>query len=327
MLAVWTGASVCAAPFTSGNVIVANGDIVTEYTPAGSVVQSVPVQPPNDGSSVLVRDAVIDLSGRLHVMTFEPGTIMMSERAWLSTFDPLTGGWQHNTIDGWSLSGVTYYGGLGISDKYVFAPDLQTGGGEHDGIIRFPLNDLSSPERFHEVPGYGYDMWHAVKVGLDGYVYALTRGGSPNNLRRYDPDTMDELASFGVHKGASVMSVAVDANSDIYTIDLDGDIHHFNGSGTWIKTVPDAGSAGVDIEIFPDSTLLLGSGGGTVTITDTTFSTFSTIDTSDADRGGVFDVDFVAFTAVVPEPSTTFALAAFGLLVLGYCGWKRRKRS
>ncbi len=335
----WLPARCDADTFAPGNLLVANGSTVTEYTMAGETVQVIDIEPHGGHTSVLARDVVVDRFGRMHVMTFSPGVFMATEQAYLSTFDPASHTWQHHTIDGWSLSGTTYYGGISVNDDYLYAPDLQTGGGDGDGIIRFPLSDLSAPERFHEVPGSGYNLWHTIKVGLDGYVYALERGpipGDVDELRRFDPVSMEELASFSVHHGASVMSVAVAADGEIFTVDIDGDIHRHDADGVLLETMENV-VGGVDMELAPDGTIVVGSDrvpgppgstgaivhGATVKLTDPSFGSFSTFDVPYG--VGPFDVNFVAFISPVPEPPT-MALAATGLLTLLALLWRKPNR-
>ncbi len=316
-------AAQAADAFGEGNVLVANGSTVTEYTTSGAVVQTIPIEPREGQETVLVRDVVVDRFGRMHVMTMSPGAFMASEQAYLSTFDPQTDAWEHNTIDGWSLSSVTYYGGISVSDDYVFAPDLQTGGGEGDGIIRFPLSDLSAPERFHEVDGAGYNLWHTVKVGHDGNVCALERGPGIDNLRCFDPDTMEELNAFSLYHEASMVSVATDADGNIFTLNLDGDLHRHDASGTLLQTAENTGG-GVDMELAADGTLLLGSAGTTITLTNTLFDEFSSFEVPGGD--GLFGVNFVAYVVPVPEPSALL-LTASGLLGLLVWWWKRAARA
>ncbi len=314
LAALSVNTQVGAETFTPGNVIVANGGTVYEYTTAGGIVQTIPVEPADGGTDVLVRDAAVDLSGRLHVMTFSPGNFMASEQAWLSTYDPRTSIWQHNTIAGWSLPSVTYYGSIGINDQYVYCPDGQTGGGENDGIIRFSLDDLSSPVRFHEIEGPGYNDWHTMTIGLDERLYALNRDGA---LHRYDADTMELLEVLpSVNRGASVMGVAVDADSSIYTVDLDGVISRFDAAGQWIESVTGGFDPSVDIEIWPDGTLLIASAGEVVNLTTTSLDDFQWFDTGEFRRHGIFDRNFIAATVTVPEPATV-TLFAVAILVAG----------
>jgi hypothetical protein len=108
---------------------------------------------------------------------------------------------------------------------------------------------------------------------------------------------------FSIFRNASITSVTVDAASNIYTIDLDNIIHKFSPDGTWIEdaTIP---GVGIDLEVFPNGKLIVGSAGETATITDTSFSRFSTIDTTYVQRHEGFDRNFIVFSAAIPEPST-----------------------
>ena len=101
-----------AGAFAPGSILVANGSRITEYAANGDPARVIDIQPREGQTSVLARDVVVDRYGRIQVMTFSPGAFMASEQAYLSTYDPAAGTWQHNTIEGWSLASVTYYGGL-----------------------------------------------------------------------------------------------------------------------------------------------------------------------------------------------------------------------
>lgn len=310
------------APFTPGNIVVANGGSVTEYKSNGTIVQSIVVPPADNRASVTVRDAVIDRFGRLHVMTSVPSGSTSNQNTWLSTLDPNTDRWEHHTRAGWSLTGVSYNGGIGVSDKYVFAPDMRTGsGGASEGIIRFPLDELIQPELFDDG---SQSIWRTVKVGLDGFVYALTSSG---DMKRYDPETMRELRHFQIFRNASITSLTVDAKSNIYTIDLDNVIHRFNPDGIWIESITIPG-VGIDLEVFPNGTIIVGSTGATATITDTSFNSYSTIDTTYVQRHGDFDRNFIVFSAAIPEPSTLLlSIPALAALSTRRRAWHHVARS
>lgn len=268
------------APFGPNNLLVANGHTFREYTRDGQLVQQVAIASPNTDTPT-ARDIEVDASGRVHIMSIAGGTFM-------STFDPRDGSWQHNTIAGWDLTGVTYYGGTAVTERYVFAPDRATGPGPESGIIRFDLNDLSIVERFPAALEP-----HAVTYGLNGLLYIIDRNG---NIAAYDPLTVELVRDYpfgAVFNGASVTGVAVDFNGDIYTSDLDNNIHRNDSDGNLIHTLFDT-TVVHDINLEPAGTLVGSSTAGAITLTDRQLDAFTTFATPDGP--GPFDVNFVSFT-------------------------------
>ena len=107
-------------------------------------------------------------------------------------------------------------------------------------------------------------------------MYALERGSTVGELQRFDPVTMELLDRFPVYHGASVMSVAVAADGEIFTVDLHGTIYRHDADGVLLDSADDAG--GVDMELFPDGTIVVGSTGNTVTLTDRSLDKLSTFE-------------------------------------------------
>ena len=274
-----------------GNLLVANGDKVTEYTRTGAFVQQWVVPSPEEDREIVCRDVVVESRTKFHVMTF-PGTFMASESLYISTLDLSTGTWTHHTMPGWSLASVTYYGGLGIDRRYIYAPDQGTAGREEYGLVRFDRNDLTQPERFF-ADNPGDPLWHQVKVGLNGFVYALARGPG-FNLKKIAPESMNQVDEYQIYEDSSVVGIAIGRDGHFYTIDLDNKLVHYDDNGNVQETVEDMGHA--DVEVTWDGTIAVGSGGDTVTLTHKDDLTQKTeIDTSAHSRGGVFDFNFIAW--------------------------------
>lgn len=272
------GGPATALTFTPGNLLMSYNNQITEYTRTGEIVQQIAVPSPT-GESIVLRDLVLDEYNRLHVMS-GPSIFDL----YLSTLDLSDETWSHNTISGWSLGNVTYYGGIGISNNYIFAPDQSTGsGGGAAGIIRIPLDDLSSIERLPNSGG------HAATVGLDGYLYTVERYG---HVARIDPETMETTGTFNVYRDASVIGLAVAANGHIYSTDLDGDLHHFDSSGTFLEKVS---GFGVELNLALDGTLV-GTDRGTIDVTNIADLTTTTR----IDAMQPFNI-YQGFTIVVPD--------------------------
>lgn len=299
------------APLTPGDVLVSNGTSLVEYNPSGGKIRTITVPPSPGASSISLRDIVVSPDGNLQVL--DNG----STQCYLSTYNFSTQTWSQNTLSGWSLQGVTYYGGISADSNYVYVPDLTYGLDTTHGIIRFPLDNLSAPERF----ATSYSP-HAVKVGLDGLVYAFERSGL-GNLHVFDPNTLTHLRDVSVYKGASIESVAVASNGDIYTLDIGNAVKHLDPNGNLIASATDTSIIATDMELGRDGQIWLGSSGNKVTLTDTSLSSFSTFTTPLGP--GAFNNNFVAFTTAqsVPEPATLTLLGS-ALLALGVVHLRQR---
>ena len=270
---------------TEGNFLVANGAKVTEYTRTGSLVQQIDVPNPVQGVTVTCRDLVVESTTRFHLTTRNDFA------TYLSTYDTDTNSWTHRTVEGWSMSGVTYYGSIGMSPRYIYATDIGTGGQETYGIIRFDIADLDNPKRFYE-DNPGDPRWHEAKFGRDGFVYALSRGPG-FNLAKIDPETMETVDSFQIYD-SSIMGVSVAQNGHIYALTLNSDLIHYDETGKEVERIEDVG--GTDVELSGDGVFLVGSGGNKVTlVSENEFEKIIEIDTSEHDRGGAFDHNFVAW--------------------------------
>src|SRR5262245_23111538 len=102
-----------------------------EYTPAGGLIRSVNIpQVPGATGWDEARHLVIDPAGKVSVYngTFNP---------YLATYDPNAGSWSQTTYSGWSTVNNVSYGGLARFGSYIFATDMNTGGGAPNGIVRF----------------------------------------------------------------------------------------------------------------------------------------------------------------------------------------------
>lgn len=243
---------------TPGNILVSNtkfgGDppMLYEFTPGGVLVQEIDL--PNNGGG---RDVVLDSGGLVQVYngTFDPI---------LSAYDPVAGTFAERTMAGWSTVNNLTYGGLTAVGPYVFATDMSTANdGAPQGIIRFGPD---GEERF------ATDIQPIdVTAGLDGYLYALSRGsafnGGGNRVDVYDPATMQFVRTFMLPN--QHRAIAVDTNGDIFTAD---DINRYDANVVFIDTIEDPLGGLGDIDIAYDGTVILASHGGSIMVTDTAFS-------------------------------------------------------
>src|SRR5947209_4781928 len=92
-----------------------------EYTPTGALVRSVTVPPPPGSGGDTARDLVQDPAGKVYVYngTFTPA---------LATYNPGPATWSQQTYAGWNTVNNMSYGGLALTQNYVFASDMTIAG-------------------------------------------------------------------------------------------------------------------------------------------------------------------------------------------------------
>ncbi len=297
-----------ATEFSPGNLLVQAESEIREYDRAGNLLQSIPLDVVGDSGA---RDLTLDAEGNVHVYngTFDPV---------LSTFDPIAMTFSQRTALGWSTANNGSYGGITTLDGLVFVTDMNTSGdGEASGVVRF---DLETDEfiRFAD----GTDAID-LNLGLDGLLYVLSPGGSPEGrvLDVYDPistafvRTIDltEIFGFTGHR-----SIATDAAGNVYIADFDGDIAKVSADGQVLlqdNLCNIAASCNLyDIDVAEDGLVVIGDREGGVTVTDVDFSAFDSFDVTSGFQG--------AFVSIVPpsagDPAVSFSVSGAETFV-GLC--------
>lgn len=307
-----------AALFTTGNLLITGDNQIHEYTTSGQLVQSIPVQSPvasHTTRTKYLRDIAVK-GNDLYIYngTFDP---------YLSIYDSQSSSWNHHTYSGWSTVNNGTYGGIDTIGKYVFVTDMRTfgddGADEASGIVRFDISS-GSAERFAN----GIEMID-LTVGHDGYLYGLFPGGHPGGrfLDVFDPFSLVHVNSisfadiFG-HTGHR--SIAVDAESNVFIADWDGDIHKIDSEGNILLSMNLCSELGgsncsfYDIDIYLNGLIAIGEREGSVILTDNNFSFISTFETINPYYRG----SFVEFVHGVPLPSVffLFLLGMAELLIL-----------
>src|SRR5258706_3987954 len=293
-----------AAPFKPGNIVVANSPFgdedLFEYTPAGTLVQSINVAPADNG-----RDLLVDRIGRVHLYngTFNPV---------LTQYDPVSGSFSSRSFAGWSTVNNLTYGGLATSGRYIFASDMATGGGEPKGVVRFDL-DGGATVRFATTLE-PIDL----TVGLDGLLYTLTTGsafnGGGNRIDVFNPDSMAFVRTFSLPD--ENRGISVGANGHIYTAEDSpvSRVNHYDPSGVRLDFINDPGVGGfADIDINDAGGLLIPSHGALLLITDVNLDSIRSFPTRSS--------NLYSFAAWVPEPGAAMLLATTTLFL------RRRRRS
>lgn len=268
------GPRVFADNFVPKNLLISTGNQIYEYTYQGGYVRNIATVYPG-GYSVTerARDIAMDAEGDVHVYngTFYP---------YMSTYMTESASWNHMTYEGFSTVNNGSYGGIAVYDQTVFATDMSTAsGGEAQGVVAFDMA-TGQAQRFAENV-QPIDL----TIGLDGFLYLLSPGGSPGGrtIHVYDPanlsllDTIDLTAIFG---WTEHRAIAVDENGDIFIADWDGEIHHITSDGDIVATIsPSCNWSGsptncqfTDINIAADDGIALGTRFGEILVTNTGFS-------------------------------------------------------
>src|SRR5262249_3119773 len=128
---------------------------------------------------------------------------------YLSTYNPGSQSWSHQTFAGWSTVNNGSYGGIAAFDKYVFVTDMNTNGASEQGIVRFDITG-GPTVRFADTNEY-----IDVIMGLDGNLYGLTGG---NHVFVFNPTTLAPVRDFGLSAPGSndTRAIAVDAVGNVF---------------------------------------------------------------------------------------------------------------
>jgi hypothetical protein len=295
LLFLITISSVAAAGhFTPGDVVVTPWGLtsVMEYTPAGSLVQSLTVPHPEFYPDP--RGVVVDIWGRLHVYNnpFE---------TYLSTYDPVPGTWTHHSYPGWSSYNCYPCDALGAYQNYVFATDEAAYPAQQSGIVRFDTSDWSA-QRFASGQDYS-----DLTVGLDGLVYARRADAvdppPPTTIDVFDPGAMQLLRSVTLEN--RTLTLAVGSSGHMFGPYAQG-ILEFDAAGHLIANYP-LGVSGYlyDIDMRSDGSVVASSSSGEVVVTSPSLAPM-----------GSFRIITGSFSYVtfVPEMATPVRASSWGRL-------------
>jgi hypothetical protein len=287
----------CPSAFNPVDLLVVNGNLLSEYTPNGTLVQSMTVAYPGGGARPITESArgvAVGSSGLASVFNG-------SAAPYLSTLDPTTGTWTHTALTGDSVDNVAGEGQVGQYQQYVFAPNV---GSTTAGLVRIDtvansVTSLSTAAAYNN-----------VTVGLDGLVYATEAAAPVVDI--FDPTTLAALGSVTV--GGTPRGVAVDANGHIFVADDSGVINEFAHAGGQIGSInPNAGSL-TSITVAANGEVVAGTSSGNVVVTDETGSAFAVFPTNSSSSEA-----YVAF--VSPQtPSPVFNSAANATFTAGTAG-------
>ncbi len=317
LLAALGATSVQAAGFTSGNILVSNGNAITEYATHGDLVQSIATAYPGGyPATEYARYLVMPDANTLYLYngTFQP---------YVSRYDVGSATWSNVSMPGLSSVNAVSYGGIAATAKTVFVGDMMTySGGEAQGIVAIDRSTNAATRFATDIEPID------LSLGRNGLLYALSPGGSPDGrtIDVYNPDTLAHVQTIDLTKNLGWnehKALAVDQKGDIFLANSSGLIEHLDANGKLLGSISPtcswsgspSGCSFTDMDIAADSSaLVLGTRFGEVFLVDTGLKNWSSFKT---------DGVFVAFAAAVPEPSS-YLLMSLGLLGVGVV---RRKAS
>ena len=294
-----------AGAFTPGNVIVTSGGQLIEYTPSGTVVQTITIPTGGGDGGAGARDLMVDKNGNVQIYngTFSP--LLTQYNSVANTFSHQAGVFS-------TVNNLTY-GGLYAWGDYVFVTDMNTNGSAGAGLVRYNLTG-GTPVVF----GSGLD-YIDVTVGRDGTLYGLRNtgiNGGGFDVDKFNPTTGQSLGSVLV--GNEFRAMAVDANGDFYTVDLFNGIIHYNSSGQVVKTLADTVGGLGDIDLDANGNLVMASHSGAVVFTTTALT-----GETGFNHRNITAYNFVTWadpSLAVPEPSSA------AVMLIGACAIGRRHR-
>ena len=292
---------------TQGNVLVANGGIVYEYTRTGVLVGELTSDLRN-GVFSESRGIAYDRFGRTHVLIRPHDG---NDDIFLTTVDPSLGTTVFNEISFHNHNGNTTFGDIAVDQNYVYAPD-QVFARQGQGVIRYSLDDLGSPERILEQ----FDPTD-VSVGLDGNLYVQSSNGGTIDI--IDPTSLERIGGFRTVN--NMRDVEATADGTIFTLHNDQVVRRYSADGILEASLQLGRGANHSLALSSDGTLVIGSAGSDLFFTDTSLSSFTRVATpASLERTWGNFVTFAESTAV-PEPTSLAILS-----LLGVTGLLRRSR-
>lgn len=197
-------------------------------------------------------------------------------------------GWNHKTIDGWSIANNGTYGGITADDNYFYLGDMSTAyAGSLKGLLRV-TKDFSSTERY-------FDHYEFIDLtfGENGYLYALRN--TYGDLVVIDPKEMTIVAEVDLGHTSSSRAVTADSEGTIYMASWNGDISKYDAAGNLLESIDIDGSL-TDIDLQADR-ILIGTRAGDVHLLSTDLELISSFQVTN----GITFTSFYA-TALKPKP-------------------------
>ncbi len=280
-----------AAPISSENILVSADNVLHEYTPAGSFVQSFQI-PDGAGTipnSDIARDiAISDGSAVAHVYN---GTFTSS----MSTLNSSAPMWSHQTLAGLSTVNNVSNGGIAVARDYVYVTDMATAGaGAPQGIVRF--DSAGNSVRF--ATGIGPQD---LNIGHDGFLYAL----ADDEVHVYDPVSLAFQRSFDLDVTigpGDYRAIAVNAAGQLFVVTWTGTLYKTNANGGTLLSVNLGGNL-TDVDVSSTGLVVVGEWFGDVTTTDESFASPTSFTVSST----------ATFVAVGANPNVGLPISPFAV--------------
>jgi len=302
-----------AIPISNDNLLVSANRTIFEFDKSGVEVQRFITQDPSGSfpATESSRDLIVGFDKEIYLYngTFTP---------YISRYDSLTNEWDHFTTPGFSTVNNISYGGIARFGSTIFATDQVTGqNGQAQGVVALNTNTNTFSRFANSTEPVD------LTVGLDGLLYSL----ESSSLYKYDPSTfllLDIISLSGDNR-----SVAVDENGEIFIAQWDGDILHYDSTGSLLNSTnvlcnglsfgPRSCSFN-DIDISSTGELALSARFGEIILTDTALTDILEFNIGlPVNRGSAF-VEFTTESGPptsVPEPNTIilFLLGLIGIIL------------
>jgi hypothetical protein len=285
-----------AAPIDPNDILVSVENSVREFTPTGTLVQTIPFSYDNRYyfTGETLNGIVVDQYGLIDAVngTYNP---------YLTRYSPLSNTFTYKPYPGWNTGSGRTYGTIAAYQNFVFVNDLGSFLGQTGGIIRF---DVFSNTALRFATGTNFI---GLNMGLDGKLYALvTTDASANEIYVFDPVTTALISQISVP--ASIFSndyiycIAADQNGEMFLAGSRGIVYRVNGSLGIVETSKDTGFNGItNIQVNEKGRLVLGQTNRVIlgdSLLLTNFTSFPAID----DPNGVWTT-FACVAHAVPPPS------------------------
>jgi hypothetical protein len=304
-----------SSPLTQGNLIASVNEFtgsssaptyVAEYTMTGTRVQilaNVP-QPGSTGPTTEeARDLILGPGNAIHLYngTFSP---------YLARLDLNTLAWTQQTFAGWSTVNNLSYGGLARLGQYVFATDMNTGGGAPAGVVRFDTGGGPTVRFAGTIEPIDLNM------GPSAVLYTLPGASSPNDtVAKYDANTLASLGTVTIQFDDN-RALAVASDGSIFVATWGGVIRRYSAAGSLLDSLTVPGANFADIDINAAGQIALGTGfEGDIILTDLALDAFTRFRATDSTLGGEVFVAWVEPQAVPAPRSGSLLALAFMVLV------------